>query len=212
MIPLCSPEQARRPTALALGSFDGLHAGHRTVIRHAVKADVGVPTVVSFWPHPREVLYGDARLRLDLPEEKLTLLGPLGVEQLVLVPFTRELAGLSGEDFVRTILLETLQARHIAVGANFRFGRGRTGDTALLQRIAAAAGVGVDVVGIVEDQQGRMSSSRIRAALPGRCPTSSCTQKIASVLTPLRTHSGIKTNSSYHHQLTPAINTSIAPA
>ena len=165
MIPLCSPEQARRPTALALGSFDGLHAGHRTVIRHAVKADVGVPTVVSFWPHPREVLYGDARLRLDLPEEKLTVLGPLGVEQLVLVPFTRELAGLSGEDFVRTILLETLQARHIAVGANFRFGRGRTGDTALLQSIAAAAGVGVDVVGIVEDEQGRMSSSRIRAAL-----------------------------------------------
>ena len=137
------------------------------MIRHAVKADVGVPTVVSFWPHPREVLYGDARLRLDLPEEKLTLLGPLGVEQLVLVPFTKELAGLSGEDFVRTILLETLQARHIAVGANFRFGRGRTGDTALLQRIAAAAGVGVDVVGIVEDEQGRMSSSRIRAALDG---------------------------------------------
>ena len=137
------------------------------MIRHAVKDDVGVPTVVSFWPHPREVLYGDARLRLDLPEEKLTLLGPLGVEQLVLVPFTRELAGLSGEDFVCTILLETLQARHIAVGANFRFGRGRTGDTALLQRIAAAAGVGVDVVGIVEDEQGRMSSSRIRAALDG---------------------------------------------
>ena len=165
LIPLCSPEEARRPTALALGSFDGLHVGHRTVIRHAINAGIGVPSVVSFWPHPREVLFGEARLRLDLPEEKLSLLQPLGVEQLVLVPFTKDLASLSGEAFVRSILLDTLQARYIAVGANFRFGKNREGDTSLLQAIAGACGVKVDVVDIVKDHQGRMSSSRIRSAL-----------------------------------------------
>ena len=72
MIPLRSPDEASRPTAIALGSFDGLHAGHRTVIAAVVERAAAqglVPTVVSFWPHPREVLFGEARLRLDLPAE-----------------------------------------------------------------------------------------------------------------------------------------------
>ena len=85
MIPLCSPQEAQRPTALALGSFDGLHVGHRQVIRQAIADTRAVPSVVSFWPHPREVLYGEPRLRLDLPNEKLSLLEPLGIRQLVLV-------------------------------------------------------------------------------------------------------------------------------
>ena len=121
--------------------------------------------MVSFWPHPREVLHGEPRLRLDLPDEKLHLLEPLGIEQLVLVPFTKKLAQLSAADFVNRVLLATLQSRHIAVGANFRFGRGREGDTHTLKRLAAAAGVKVSVVPILEDEEGRMSSSRIRAAL-----------------------------------------------
>ena len=165
LIPLCSPQDARRPTALALGSFDGLHAGHRRVIGQAIDGAAAVPTVVSFWPHPREVLFGEARLRLDLPSEKLKLLQPLGIEQLVLVPFTRELSWLSAEEFVNTVLLDTLQAQRIAVGANFRFGNNRSGDADVLQRVAAARGVEVLVTEIVEDGNGRMSSSRIRAAL-----------------------------------------------
>ena len=165
LIPLCSPQDARRPTALALGSFDGLHAGHRRVIVQAIDGAAAVPTVVSFWPHPREVLFGEARLRLDLPSEKLKLLQPLGIEQLVLVPFTRELSRLSAEEFVNTVLLDTLQAQRIAVGANFRFGNNRSGDADVLQRVAAARGVEVLVTEIVEDGNGRMSSSRIRAAL-----------------------------------------------
>jgi len=74
-------------------------------------------------------------------------------------------AQLSAADFVNRVLLATLQSRHIAVGANFRFGRGREGDTHTLKRLAAAAGVKVSVVPILEDEEGRMSSSRIRAAL-----------------------------------------------
>ena len=167
LIPLCSPKDARRPTALALGSFDGLHAGHRDVIRHAIEADSGIPTVVSFWPHPREVLYGEPRLRLDLPSEKLTLLEPLGIEQLVLVPFNRDLACLSAEQFVEQILVDALDAKRVAVGRNFRFGRNREGDAEMLHTLGKARGMDVIVVDIVEDVEGRMSSSRIRAALDG---------------------------------------------
>jgi riboflavin kinase/FMN adenylyltransferase len=111
------------------------------------------------------VLHGEARLRLDLPEEKLKLLQPLGIEQLVLVPFDQNLARLSAEDFVRSMLIDTLQARHIAVGANFRFGRGRQGTTETLQTLCAAVGVQVTVLPILKDASGAMSSSRVRAAL-----------------------------------------------
>ena len=135
------------------------------MIRHAVGDDRGVPTVVSFWPHPREVLSGETRLRLDLPSEKLDLLAPLGIEQLVLVPFTKDLTRLSAEAFVDQVLIDTLEARRIAVGTNFRFGHNREGDAALLQELGSKRGIEVRLVPIVTDQGGRMSSSRIRSAL-----------------------------------------------
>ncbi len=165
LIPLCSPHQARTPTALALGSFDGLHAGHRTVINEVTKNPPGIPTVVSFWPHPREILYAEPRLRLDLPFEKAELLAPIGVEQLVLVPFDRSLAALKAEDFIETILIQTLKARLIAVGANFRFGHQRKGNTETLKKYASKAGIEILILPILKDTEGRMSSSRIRTAL-----------------------------------------------
>ena len=165
MIPLCAPENAKLPTALALGSFDGLHLGHKKVIKAILKEPIGIPTVVSFWPHPREVLFGESRLRLDLPNEKTSLLEPLGIEQLVLVPFNKTLASKSAETFVDEILVKTLQAKHIAVGENFRFGRNREGDISTLKRIGASLGIKVSIVPILEDVNGRLSSSRIRKAL-----------------------------------------------
>ncbi|MCP9931320.1 bifunctional riboflavin kinase/FAD synthetase [Cyanobium sp. AMD-g] len=170
MIPLHDPEHALRPTAIALGSFDGLHRGHRRVINAVTEAlpvaqPPVVPTVVSFWPHPREVLHGETRLRLDLPEEKLELLEPLGIEQLVLVPFTRELSALTPERFVQEVLAERLQARRIAVGTNFRFGVDRSGDVEDLSRIGAALGIDVRVLPMLWDGAERVSSSRIRRAL-----------------------------------------------
>jgi riboflavin kinase/FMN adenylyltransferase len=124
-----------------------------------------IPTVVSFWPHPREVLHGEPRLRLDLPEEKLELLEPLGIEQLVLVPFTRQLAALTPESFVREVLADRLQARRIAVGTNFRFGVDRSGDVNELARIGASLGIDVRVLPMLWDGAERVSSSRIRRAL-----------------------------------------------
>ena len=168
-IPLRAPAEAQRPTAIALGSFDGLHPGHRRVIAAVTAAetatDAGVPSVVSFWPHPREVLHGDTRLRLDLPSEKLELLAPLGIRQLVLVPFDRALAALAPEAFVDRVLVGQLQARRIAVGSNFRFGARRQGDAVELARIGAARGIAVTVVPMLSDGSERVSSSRIRRAL-----------------------------------------------
>ena len=169
LIPLRSPQEALRPTAIALGSFDGLHQGHRRVIA-AVAAAAGneaaaIPTVVSFWPHPREVLHGEARLRLDLPAEKLHLLEPLGIEQLVLVPFSRELAALSPEAFVEQVLVGQLAAQRVAVGDNFRFGAGRSGDSQALVVIGARHGIEVQVLPMLWDGEERVSSSRIRRAL-----------------------------------------------
>lgn len=170
LIPLHDPPNALRPTAIALGSFDGLHQGHRRVIAAVTEPPFNgdpqvVPTVVSFWPHPREVLHGETRLRLDLPEEKLELLEPLGIEQLVLVPFTPELAALTPECFVRDVLAEQLQACRIAVGTNFRFGVDRSGDVDDLARIGAALGIDVRVLPMLWDGTERVSSSRIRRAL-----------------------------------------------
>ena len=173
LIPLRSPQEARRPTAIALGSFDGLHQGHRRVIASVTDLPAStpppmptpVPTVVSFWPHPREVLYGEARLPLDLPAEKLHLLEPLGIQQLVLVPFTQELAALSPEAFVQQVLLDQLGARRIAVGDNFRFGAGRCGDSQTLAAIGQRHGIDVKVLPMLWDGPERVSSSRIRRAL-----------------------------------------------
>jgi riboflavin kinase/FMN adenylyltransferase len=152
---------------VALGSFDGVHGGHRRVIAAAVAASGKslVPTVLSFWPHPREVLAGEPRLRLDLPEEKLELLEPLGIQQLVLVPFDQALAALSPEQFVTQVLQGQLRAGAIAVGENFRFGVNRSGGPEDLQRLGAAAAMDVTLVPLLADQGQRLSSSRIRAAL-----------------------------------------------
>ena len=119
----------------------------------------------SFWPHPREVLHGEPRLRLDLPGEKLELLEPLGIRQLVMVPFTRELAQLSPDAFVRDVLHQQLQAVRVAVGDNFRFGVGRSGSAQDLEVLAARLGIAVSVLPMLQDSSGRLSSSRIRSAL-----------------------------------------------
>lgn len=167
LIPLCSPQEAMRPTAVALGSFDGLHQGHRRVIAAVAAAPTPglVPTVVSFWPHPRELLYGEPRLRLDLPGEKLALLEPYGIRQLVLVPFTRQLSLLSPEAFIEQVLVGELQAREVAVGENFRFGHDRSGDTTSLREIGERHGLRVLVSSMLWDGSERISSSRIRRAL-----------------------------------------------
>ena len=165
MISLISPSEVQNTTSIAIGSFDGLHEGHRKLIENVIKVDKHTPTVASFWPHPREILYKETRLRLDLPEEKLPLLENLGIKQLVLIPFDINLSRLSPEDFIKTILLDQLKAKSISVGENFKFGYKRSGDINTIQRIISKTDTALNIVPILQDKEGRVSSSRVRQLL-----------------------------------------------
>ena len=126
---------------------------------------IPIPTVVTFYPHPREFFSGEVRPWLTPLDEKAVFMKQLGVHQLVLLPFNRELANLSPETFVNAVLLDRLQAQRISVGADFRFGHKRLGDVTLLERLATQRGTMVTVVELAQDAGDRISSSRIRRAL-----------------------------------------------
>jgi riboflavin kinase / FMN adenylyltransferase len=140
--------------AVALGSFDGVHLGHRRVV-DAARAAGSTATVVTFWPHPRLVLGNRVELLATL-ERRLELLEATGVDEVLVVEFTAELARLEPHEFAES-LLRRIGARVIAVGENFRFGRGAAGDTTTL----AALGFDVRPVPLVEG----VSSSLIRRLL-----------------------------------------------
>ncbi len=165
MISLISPSEVKNPTSIGIGSFDGLHAGHRKLIESVVKENNYTPTIASFWPHPREILYKETRLRLDLPEEKLPILEELGIEQLVLIPFDHKLSKLSAKNFIKEILVNQLQAKSISVGANFRFGYKRSGDVNTIKLITKDMNIKLKIISILEDNEGRISSSRVRDLL-----------------------------------------------
>lgn len=158
------PADARGAT-VAMGNFDGVHIGHRAVIdaaRAAVDAPLGV---VLFEPHPREFFVPDgAPFRLMNAESRANRLARLGVAHLFQLPFGAVLAGLSPEVFAREVLVEGLGVRHVAVGADFQFGKGRAGDAQTLCDLGAGLGFGTTVVPLVGDGE-RYSSSAIRDAL-----------------------------------------------
>jgi riboflavin kinase / FMN adenylyltransferase len=130
-----------------------------------VKAAPPTATVLTFFPHPQEYFLGVSRPLLTPIDEKAQQLKEMGVEQLVLLPFNQALAQLSPEEFVEIILVRHLQAQHISVGLDFRFGRDRAGTTDTLKHLAARWGINITVVPLQQAGGDRISSSRIRAAL-----------------------------------------------
>ena len=162
-------ETVKTPTTIALGNFDGVHQGHRTVIAPIAAAALrfpgAVPTVVTFCPHPQEFFTGQQRLLLTPTPEKATCLEALGIQQMALVPFDLALSQLSPPAFVQQILVEALQAQWISVGQDFQFGCQRSGTVLDLQQIAAQHGISVEVAPLHLQQGERISSSTIRAAL-----------------------------------------------
>jgi riboflavin kinase / FMN adenylyltransferase len=130
-------ELERRPRAVAIGTFDGVHRGHRRVLE-AVLADGRTPTVVTFDPHPRAVLTGNQIELVTSLQRRLELLADAGVEDVLVLEFTLELAGLEAEEFARAYL-EAIGAEAVLAGPSFRFGRGARGDLSLLQRLGLDA-------------------------------------------------------------------------
>jgi riboflavin kinase/FMN adenylyltransferase len=122
------PDARPRPRHVAVGEFDGVHVGHREVIR-------GADTVLTFEPHPRAVVAPESAPKLLTPLEiKTDLVAALGVRELVVIPFDGAFASRSAQEFVEDVLLERLDARTVSVGENFRFGHRARGDAALLER------------------------------------------------------------------------------
>jgi len=169
-----STAQVLTPNAIALGNFDGIHRGHHKVLRPILPASLaGVfqnfkihSTVVSFQPHPRQFFTGQSKQLLTPIEEKVRILADFGIDQLVLLPFDRQLAALTPEEFVEKILISQLQVKKVSVGADFRFGKDRSGDVRSLQKIAALFGVETAIASLENSQSAvRISSSLIRQGL-----------------------------------------------
>jgi len=161
-------ELERRPRSVAVGTFDGVHLGHRSVVRTAIEAGP-LPTVVTFHPHPREVLGNQVSLLATL-ERRLELLAELGVEETLVVEFTPELAALAPEEFAAAYLA-AIGAETVVAGEGFRFGRGRSGDLALLERHGIATRVAPHVDGVSSTAIRRLVAEgdvRGAAALLGR--------------------------------------------
>ena len=158
-----------RGSVACIGAFDGLHLGHRALVRRALararELDADA-TVVSFDPLPREFFArGDKPPRLMLPRAKFEGLRDLGVDAVGLLRFDAKLAAMPAQDFVRELLVERLRVREVWVGPGFRFGHARGGDLALLQRIGADAGFAAHAIEPVLFGGEAVSSTRIRAAL-----------------------------------------------
>lgn len=165
-----APPRIRR--VVAIGNFDGVHLGHQALVDHTVavaRALDATATALTFWPHPRRFLRPDQPpMQLTEPVLRESLLRQRGIAEVVTLPFDAALAALPAERFVRDILVGRLDAAHVVVGEDYRFGAGRAGDAGLLRQLGDDLGFGVTAHRAVCDQAGRVcSSSRVRAALAG---------------------------------------------
>ncbi len=160
---------------VAFGSFDGVHLGHQRVIRLAEQAarDLGAPLgVISFEPHPWRWFHpDDPPFLLTTPQQQAERFAALGVERSYVLPFDDHLAGLSAEAFVQEALVEGLGIRHIVVGFDASFGRGRTGDGDLLKALGERFGFGVTIAPALAGGDGdKLSSTAVRRALQAGDP------------------------------------------
>ncbi len=158
-----------RPLHLAIGMFDGVHRGHRAVIDAAVQAanaDGALAAVLTFWPHPSALFRPHQPTRMILPSAtKARLLGGLGLDAVITQPFTPELAAIEAEDFPAWLRRALPHLAAVYVGENFRFGRGRRGDVAVLAEAGRRLGVRVFSAPRVNLDGEPVSSTRIRALL-----------------------------------------------
>lgn len=153
------------PTSLALGNFDGIHRGHQQVIKPIFSYSRAISTVVTFHPHPHEFFTGESKPLLTPLREKIEQLELLGVDQLVLLPFNRQLSSLTPENFVRHILVDKLRANFVSVGQDFCFGYQRKGTATDLEAISSMSQIKVNITSLQTCHQERISSSLIREAL-----------------------------------------------
>lgn len=156
---------ADKGASVAIGNFDGVHRGHQHVLNLARRLDAPLG-VVTFEPHPRQVFAPDAPpFRLMNAEARANRLRKLGVNLLAELPFDTRLKSLTDEEFVRDVLVDSLGISHAVVGADFRFGRDRTGSAETLKDMGGKLGFDVTIADLLEGDDGAVSSTAIRTAL-----------------------------------------------
>jgi riboflavin kinase/FMN adenylyltransferase len=164
--PLCP-----QGSVVCIGAFDGLHSGHRALVRHTVsraREQAVAAVALTFEPLPREFFANDdPPPRLTLARAKVEGLHALGADLVGLLRFNAALSAMSAEDFVRMVLVQRLRAREVWIGPQFRFGHRRGGDLVLLQRMGIELGFTANEIEPVHMQGERVSSTRIREALRG---------------------------------------------
>lgn len=155
---------------MTIGTFDGVHRGHRRIIEQMLRvaADVdGETVIVTFHPHPRSVVKGgaDSPGLLTTLEERTALLSELGVDHLVVIPFTPLFADMEAEEYVSGFLVRRFRPHTLIVGYDHRFGRGRKGDYRLLEELSVTHGYRVTEIDAQTLHEAKVSSTRIRRAL-----------------------------------------------
>ncbi len=154
------------PAALAIGSFDGIHLGHQQIIKKAnalAREKKLVSGLLSFEPHPRQVLQPDRDLGVIISQEqKIEILERMNIDYFFCQEFTREFARQNFADFVESVLCSRLNTSHIVVGEDFSFGRGGSGDVRDLKSLGKKYGFGVTVHSAVKNGGEKISSTRIR--------------------------------------------------
>lgn len=160
---------ARKPTVVTIGNFDGVHLGHQKILRNvcdrARQAD-SMSAALTFYPHPARVLRpAEAPSLLLTLEQRIAAIETAGIDAALVMRFDTTLAQVSAEDFVRRFLMETMRAQAVFVGANFRFGHQQAGDVKLLGELGRRSGFDVEVVMPVVQNGAVVSSTAIRQAL-----------------------------------------------
>jgi riboflavin kinase / FMN adenylyltransferase len=154
------------PSALTIGNFDGVHLGHRRIVRRLVdlaREHGWKPSMLTFHPHPTRIVAPERTpLLLSSPERRVEWMAEQGIEQALIMPFVPELAHLSPEDFSRSVLSEKLQARLVVVGGNFHFGFHQAGDVASLDSLGRKYGFMTEIVPPVPCRGRVVGSSGIR--------------------------------------------------
>lgn len=157
------------PTAITIGTFDGVHIGHQKILRRLIKNAELLDlksTVLTFFPHPRMVLQKDADIKLlNTVDEKSKILESLGLDYLIIHPFTKEFSRLSATAFVRDILVNSLRTKKIIIGYDHRFGRNRDANISDLMAFGSTLDFEVEEIPAQEIDEVSVSSTKIRKAL-----------------------------------------------
>lgn len=157
------------PTVVTIGTFDGVHVGHRKIINRLVATakQEGLKSVVlTFFPHPRMVLQKESNIKLiNTINERYDILNSLGLDYLLIKTFTKEFSRLSAEDFVKQILVDKLKAKKVIIGYDHRFGRNRNADINNLKVFGETYGFDVEEISAQDIDDVSVSSTKVRTAL-----------------------------------------------